>query len=190
LTKLPASVLELFPPLTAAAVAANAVRHREGQPARPHQQPDSRELGAPYRTADEEVAVSERDPFPVDPALVERANRTHARTQNILATHLKQHGIEPRSPVPGEPNYDLAWVRNGTTYVAEVKSLTAENEEKQLRLGLGQVLRYRHMLRARYGRAGGVIMLERKPTDENWQDLCTELGIKLLWPDVLARLDE
>jgi carbon-monoxide dehydrogenase large subunit len=35
-------------------------------------------------------------------------------------------------------------------YVAEVKSLTNANEEHQLRLGLGQVLRYQHALLSRF----------------------------------------
>ena len=34
----------------------------------------------------------------------------------------------------------------GTVFVAEIKSITDDNEEEQFRLGLGQVLRYRHRL--------------------------------------------
>lgn len=64
-----------------------------------------------------------------------------AVTQNSLAGHVRRRGWEPRSPGPGEPNFDLALVVNGIAWVAEVKSLTEANEEKQLRLGLGQVLR-------------------------------------------------
>lgn len=41
---------------------------------------------------------------------------------------------------PGEPSFDLAWMTTETVFVVEVKSTTAKNEEKQLRLGLGQVL--------------------------------------------------
>jgi hypothetical protein len=40
--------------------------------------------------------------------------------------------------------------------VAEVKSLTRSNEERQLRLGLGQLLRYRHRLAAQEGTAHAV----------------------------------
>jgi hypothetical protein len=54
-----------------------------------------------------------------------------------------------RTPRPDEPQYDLAWLAGDTLYVAEVKSLTAANEERQLRLGLGQVLRYTHLLAGR-----------------------------------------
>ena len=42
----------------------------------------------------------------------------------------------------------MAWQKDGTVFVAEVKSITAENEEHQLRVGLGQVLRYRQHLSA------------------------------------------
>ena len=43
-------------------------------------------------------------------------------------------------PLLPEPNFDLAWQRDETVFVAVVKSTTASNEEEQLRLGLGQVL--------------------------------------------------
>jgi hypothetical protein len=42
--------------------------------------------------------------------------------------------------------FDLAWQIGRTLFVAQVKSLTLRNEEKQLRLGLGQVLRYADLL--------------------------------------------
>jgi hypothetical protein len=63
-----------------------------------------------------------------------------------------------------EPNFDLAWRRNGTVVVAEVKRINADKEGEQLRLGLGQVLRYR----------------QRQPRDPSWYELCQELGVALL----------
>ena len=42
-------------------------------------------VGAAYRPADEEVAVSVADPMPRDPALIERGLRGHRVTQNALA---------------------------------------------------------------------------------------------------------
>jgi hypothetical protein len=60
-------------------------------------------------------------------------------------------------------------------YVAEVKSLTLKNEEKQLRRGLGQVLLYWHVL----GQAANVVPVlaaEREPTDASWPDLCDVVG--------------
>jgi hypothetical protein len=46
------------------------------------------------------------------------------------------------------PSFDLGWVHDDCLFVAEVKSVTPANEERQLRLGLGQLLRYRWMLSA------------------------------------------
>jgi hypothetical protein len=139
-------------------------------------------LGVEYRRADEAAATSERDAFAVDPTVVERGLRGHASTQNALAEWVVRRGLEPRSPRPEEPNFDLAWVEGETTWVAEVKSTTASNEEKQLRLGLGQVLRYRQLL-ARDGHAArAVLAVEREPKDGRWIDLCFDLQVSLVWP--------
>jgi hypothetical protein len=70
----------------------------------------------------------------------------------------------------------------GALHVAEVKSITTANEEKQLRLGLGQVLRYRHLLSYGGRRVVACLVAERQPTDASWTALCTELGITLMWP--------
>jgi hypothetical protein len=138
-------------------------------------------FGALYRHADESTSVGQRDPFSVDPALVERALRGHASTQNGLAAFLRAAGIEPRSPNPNEPNFDLAWSHNGVYWVAEVKSLTAANEEKQLRLGLGQLLRYKQLLSTK-ATVRAVLVTECRPSDPTWEDLCQQLGILLVWP--------
>lgn len=127
LFKLPSGFLELFgvPPTPPPAIKAGL----------------SPVLGDDYRIADEMSTIPRGDPFAVDPALVERGVRGHAVTQNGLANYLRSLGFEPRSPRPGEPNFDVAWRCGSRIFVAEVKSLTNRNEEKQLRLGLGQVLR-------------------------------------------------
>ena len=146
-------------------------------------------LGTTYRKADEEASVSARDPFEVDPALVERGNRAHAETQNRLAFALREHGMCPRSPGPGDPNFDLAWQSEGVLHVAEVKSLTASNEEKQLRLGLGQVLRYRQLMFARVGRpVRAVLATERQPSDSTWMQVCSKLDVVLVWPGDFEKL--
>jgi hypothetical protein len=143
------------------------------------------ELGDEYRTADEFSAVEERDPFLIDPTLVERAIRGHAVTQNRLANHLKSTGIDPRSPKSNEPNFDIAWEVAGRVFVAEVKSVTEKNEEKQLRLGLGQILRYADQLR-HGGTVVPVLVAERRPKDCSWEQLCDRVGVLLVWPDVFA----
>jgi hypothetical protein len=179
LTKFPADLMPVFPELQQAVdIAAVAAATT------------AKALGGKYRTPDEDAAVSQRRPLYVDPSKLERAMKGHATTQNALANYLGEHGIEPRSPIAGEPNYDLAWEVGGTCYVTEVKTLPADTEEDQLRIGLGQVLRYRqrlallrsdHVIRA-------VMVTERRPADSTWQELCEEHGVQLLWPGCFSRL--
>ena len=144
------------------------------------------QVGSDYRRADESASVAQRDPFLVDPALVERASRAHAFTQNALADYVFELGFTPASPNADDPNYDLAWQTTTGWWVAEVKSLSSSNEEKQLRLGLGQVLRYQDTLKRHQALpVGAVLMVEREPTDSTWLNLCEGLGVLLLWPDRL-----
>jgi hypothetical protein len=146
-------------------------------------------IGVTYRLADENPAVRERDPFAVDPEKVDRGNRGHAMTQNNLARFLGMHGIEAwspgsesRSPGSDKRDFDIAWERDGTVFVGEVKSITASNEEKQLRLGLGQVLRYRQALAVGGRRVIAVLVPERQPNDTSWLKLCQDLRVVLVWP--------
>ena len=114
--------------------------------------------------------------------MVERGLRGHADTQNALAAVITTAGMAPRSPRPSDPNFDLAWEADGTLFVAEVKSITPKNEERQLRLGLGQVLRYRNLLNQRGRRVRAVLVTERAPRDPSWPRLCQELGVLLATP--------
>ena len=87
-----------------------------------------------------------------------------------------------------EPNFDLAWQHNETVFVAEVKSMTADNEEAQLRLGLGQVLRYWQRLSALgHERVVAVLVPKRQLPDLSWRELCQELGVVLLRTNELKR---
>lgn len=147
--------------------------------------PDEQELGQDYIPANEEAATSEREPFSVDPNLVDRGLRGHARTQNALARFV---GGSARTARPDEPQFDLAWISGEVLYVAEVKSLTSSNEERQLRLGLGQVLRYAHLLSASHHRVKPVLAVERQPTDWSWQGLCDHFGVLLVWPPAFGPL--
>ncbi|HZS60958.1 MAG TPA: EVE domain-containing protein [Gemmatimonadaceae bacterium] len=169
LTRFPREFLALFPTLQLAASRMTA------STARPTK------IGRDYVWANEEVATSERDPFAVDPAIVERGNRAHRKTQNLLADYVKSLGGDPRLPLPEEPSFDVAWEGTETIYVAEVKSVTKRNEERQLRLGLGQVLRYQHVLAASGKSVRAVLAIERAPSDPSWSALCRELGVALVW---------
>jgi hypothetical protein len=142
-------------------------------------------FGPVYRPADEGTSAGERDPFSIDPAIVERGLRSHAATQNALADFLRDKQLWPLSPGPNEPSYDIAWKPNDKDiWIAEIKSVTNANEEKQLRLGLGQVLRYCHMLETK-AKVHGVLVIERAPSDQSWIDLCEAHNILLVWPEIL-----
>ena len=68
--------------------------------------------------------------------------------------------------------------------MAEVKSVTEENEDRQLRLGLGQVLYYGFLLDwSGVTDVLPVLAVERPPTNEYWVELCKEHGVILTWPD-------
>lgn len=118
-----------------------------------------------------------------DPAVSERGLRGHVETEAGLANCLRRLGLEPRRPSAkaGDPPFDVAWICSGILFVAEVKSTTRDNEEHQLRLGLGQLLRYRWQL----GRQApfpvkGILVPENDPSDPEWSALCESLGITLL----------
>jgi hypothetical protein len=149
---------------------------------------DESELGAPYRRAEARDLPDEREPFAVDPAVVERGVTGHVETQNVAADALAAAGLVPRSPRAGEANFDLAWEKDGAVYVAEVKSITDLNEEKQLRLGLGQVLRYRWLLRRRYDPVRAVLIAEREPRDASWRELCADVDVILATAENLGPL--
>jgi len=143
------------------------------------------EGGAEYRRPDETAGFARGRWIEVDPALVERGLKAHIRTQNEVADWLKQQGLIELSPARDDPNFDVAWWRNDRFFVCEVKSLTEKNEEHQLRLGLGQVLRYQQKIG---GNCVAVLAAERKPSDPDWLELCDDLGVHLVWPGNFDRL--
>jgi hypothetical protein len=126
--------------------------------------------------------------FIVDPDRIDRGTQAHRRTQNRLASHLEERGLTPRRPSGPEPPYDLAWEADELIFVAEIKSLTRQNEERQLRLALGQVLRYAQQLGYKGKAIRKIIAVEREPTDESWVDLCEDYDVALVWPETFSEL--
>jgi hypothetical protein len=144
-------------------------------------------VGQSYRHADEEVRVASPDEKPNDPDTTERGLRAHNRTQNLLASAVERAGFSPRSSKSGEPDFDLAWVDDGVVWVAEVKSTTEHTEERQMRLAIGQVIRYRQQLSEKGRAVRALVAVENAPSDESWIDLCGTEGIALVWPEVMAQ---
>ncbi len=190
LTKFPKELISWFPQLASAVGIAAATAPTPTNPvptAKSHAA--SGAVGASYRAADEAVSVSKRDPMSIDPAIVERGTQGHARAQNLIANAAIKTGHTPRSPTPGEPNYDVCWDTDSALWVVEVKSITDDNEERQLRMGLGQVLRYRALLRSPSRAVRAVVMAERKPKDTEWLSLFKELDVTVLWPKLIEDAD-
>jgi hypothetical protein len=148
---------------------------------------DSGEFGQAYTEADENVTVAPAEEKPDDPDSSQRGLRAHNRTQNLLATAVEAAGFAPRRKGREEPNFDLAWKDGETVWVAEVKSTTEQNEEQQMRLAIGQVIRYRQLLSEAGREARAMIAIENAPFDESWIDLCGREGIALVWPEVMAQ---
>jgi hypothetical protein len=99
-------------------------------------------------------------------------------------------GWSPQDPAPIDPEFDLAWETPQGIVVVEVKSCTKENEVRQLRMGIGQVLDYDDSLRARGRAVLPVLYLERGPSDARWVALAERHHVRLIWPgteDVFSR---
>lgn len=93
----------------------------------------------------------------------------HNETANLLSAAVRAAGFVPLRAAKHEPDYDIAFVDGERLVVIEVKSLTDEHEERQLRLGLGQVLRYRQRLAADgHDDVLPVLACSRPPTDHSW----------------------
>jgi len=185
LFKLPAAFVELFPELDG--VPRTPERAAATLPA-----PDSPlHRATPERPAfvprNEEVRSRQARPWLRDPSEVDRALSSHARIERLVAEAARAEGWAPQAMGPGDPPFDLL-VTDGTgqvDVVVEVKSTTGVNEEKQLRLALGQVLRYRQVLRATGRKVEAIIAVEHEPDDASWIELCRDVDVLLTWPGVL-----
>ena len=148
---------------------------------------DKFRLGQPYEKQITKPSTKDRNPFEVDPDAVDRATSSHVNLQNIIAEWLVSNGISPCQPKSTEPPYDIGWEYNETIFLCEVKSLTDQNEEKQLRFGLGQILRYIYKLELTGANVVGLLMVERKPQDREWIGLCKKLNVLIFWPALLSK---
>jgi hypothetical protein len=167
-----------------------------------HHIPDPGPAGPAYTPPPRGGEVPKSLVFETDPDKTDRGTTAHKDTQDALAEALRNAGLEPRSPKPGDPAFDIAWrddAAGGTAFICEVKSLTSENETGQIRLAIGQVLDYVHALDS-LRKAGSlplhwkgvqavraVVAVERRPAeDARWTGLCEEHGITLTWPEAYA----
>lgn len=103
----------------------------------------------------------------------------HDRLCRLLIAQVDRSGMRAGAGLAGI-DVDLAWRDGGgRQFIAEVKSVNGGNEVEQLRLGLGQVLEYRHRLAAA-GVPASAVLLVSTCTDARWRDVCGENGVLLL----------
>jgi len=122
---------------------------------------------------------------------LDRATEAHRQILESLASFLRSKDLTPLEPRPDGPQFDLAWETAEATFVAEVKSLPADGERQQLRLGLGQVLDYQDALERMGKSTQAVLAVEREPRDLAWLGLCARHGVSLVWPgrfEILPRM--
>ena len=125
---------------------------------------------------------AEAKSFETNPFLRVRGTNAHRRISNLLIDHIHGIGHSPRKPV-SEPFYDLAWSDESNIWLAEIKSLTDENETHQMRLGLAQLLEYKHKLRLLHKKqVSPWLVVEDEPKNPMWLDLLGSLQVKLTWP--------
>jgi len=95
-----------------------------------------------------------------------------------------KNGLKPED----RGNIDVAWIDRNTLVVIEVKSTTPQNETKQLRLGLGQVLDYQDVEARGFDSVRAVLAIEQPPSDERWIRLCARHGVELVWRETFSSL--
>lgn len=179
---MPRQLLALFPALQQQIDRFEATPTPAGAP---NPDPDDPDL----YFANEDMEVGGTGQVFVDPEAMTRANQAHARLQNALRDHVLYAGGRLH-PTPQTANVDLAWRDGqGRLTIAEVKSLTDQNEAHQLRYGIGQLLDYRDELADDDGHQPRCILaIPRAPHRVTWARKCQAAGIELAWPGHWPRL--
>ena len=137
-----------------------------------------------YQPKDENFQTSVAKTWEHDQDTVDRGTASHRRLQNELARLAAKNGLKPED----RGNIDVAWIDRNTLVVIEVKSTTPQNETKQLRLGLGQVLDYQDVEARGFDSVRAVLAIEQPPSDERWIRLCARHGVELVWRETFSSL--
>jgi hypothetical protein len=172
----PRKLLDLFPDLRTQVRAFEELRDAELP------QPPDEPVEPDLYLANEQITVNRSGQVEIDPEALTRANRSHAQLQNLLRRRVLRAGKKLLSvPVA---KVDLGWRvgTRGQTVIAEVKSITLDNEEHQLRYGIGQLIDYLDELDTAGHRALGVLFIARSPRRMSWVRKCERAGIELCWP--------
>ena len=138
-------------------------------------------LGGPL----ERRRVTEHDGTPLarDLTQLDRGTAAHEATLTALVAHLAGKGVPVQAPARNAPFFDVGWAVDEVIYIAEIKSLSGTSQDQQIRLGMGQVLDYAHQLERnlKAGVLQPVLVLERRPNDDRWQELFASRQVLLSW---------
>jgi len=106
--------------------------------------------------------------FQGNPTAIDHGPAAQMELQHAVHAHVVSNGLRPISPAPQDRQFDVAWVAGRRLPICEVKSLTDDNEETQLRLGLGQSLNHLHRSKVEYfagvDEITGVLAVEHQPS--------------------------
>lgn len=118
--------------------------------------------------------------FEYDPDERDRQTRQHDALVVGLAVAIRELGHVPLLPTGDVPRYDLAFIKDdgASLVVIEVKSLSDDHAVHQLRLGLGQVLHYAHVLSADRQVSPALAIPSAPPAE--WQGVCEAAGVQLI----------
>ena len=118
----------------------------------------------------------------VDLDAQERRTATHRQLVNGLADWVAETGRLPLSPVQRDCLFDVGWSVGATFHVAKIKTITDGNESQQMRLGLGQLLDYRHTLLKDRNRVVAHLVLSCEPSDDHMVEVCNAHRVRVSWP--------
>ena len=119
----------------------------------------------------------------IDLDALEKGTKHHEATRTALADFLTANGISPR-----EHGLEAAftWAGSATTVPSgspESRASPKHRSAKQLRLGLGQLLDYRHACTRPNRTVRAALVVEHEPSDLQWVGICAVVGVVLAWPD-------
>jgi len=143
-------------------------------------------FGVPYRRvgADRPGGAEELPAHLADISELDRATKRHMDLQDRLADALRERAIHPLSPSIGEPQFDLAFEHADKRFLVEVKSGDPVSAQ-QMRLGVGQLLEYRHQLRVTAAAEVRAVLLIESTPPEPWEELAGALGVWIVQNDRL-----
>lgn len=134
-------------------------------------------VGSPYRAATRPRARAEsRVLVEIDMDDLDARTDEHMELQDRVSVVLEDLGLEPLSWKAPEPFYDLAFELGPIIVVVEVKTLGPGANAQQMRLGLGQLLEYKHRLEKQHQREVRGVLVASRPIPDPWPAIFADVA--------------